>query len=123
MSLDLKSGYWQVRMKEECKTYMAFTVDLLEFYECKLMPFGLNNILATFHCLMDTCLGDFQLNWCIIYLDDIIKFAVIPKEHLRRLKAVQIKLWEAGLKFQLSKYKFFKVEFVYLGHIVSKDRV
>ena len=40
MSLDQKLGYWQVRMKEECKAYTAFTVRPLRFYECKHMPFG-----------------------------------------------------------------------------------
>ena len=64
-----------------------------------------------------------QLNWCIICLDDIIIFAAIPKEHLKRLQAVLTKLWEAGLKLKPSKCEFLKVKFVYLSHVVSKDGV
>ena len=45
-SLDLKSGYWQGRIKEECKAYTAFTLELLRFYECKSMPFRLTNAPA-----------------------------------------------------------------------------
>ena len=40
-SLDLKSGYWQVKMNEGSKPLTAFTVGLLGFYECKRMPFSL----------------------------------------------------------------------------------
>ena len=92
MSLDLKLSYWQVRMKEECKAYMAFIMGPLGFFECKCMPCGLTNMLTTFQHLMETCFGDLELNWCIIYLDDIIIFATIPKEHLKRLQAVFTKL-------------------------------
>ena len=73
-SLDLKSGYWQVKMDEESKPLTTFTVVLLGFYKCDQMPFGLTNALVTFKQLMDTCLGDLNLNWCIIYLDDIVIF-------------------------------------------------
>ena len=69
---------------------------------------------------MEACSGDLQLNWCIIYLDDIISFATIQKEHLKRWWAVLTKLWEAGLKLKPEKYEFFEVEIVYLSHVVSE---
>ena len=87
-SLDLKSGYWQVKMDKENKPLMAFTVGPLGFYECERMPFGLTNAPATFKRLMETCLGDLSLHWCIIYLDDIVIFSKDPASHLKRLKAV-----------------------------------
>ena len=70
---DLKLGYWQVQMDKACKPLMSFTVGLLGLYECDYMPFGLVNAPATFQRLTETCLGDLQLNWCLIYLDDIQK--------------------------------------------------
>ena len=82
-SLDLKSGYWQVELDEESIPLMAFTVGPLGFYECVRMPFGLTNTPATFQHLMETCLGELHLNWCIIYLDDIIIFSKTPQEHLK----------------------------------------
>ena len=36
-TLDLKAGYWQVEMAEECKAYTAFTCGPLGFYECDTM--------------------------------------------------------------------------------------
>ena len=69
-SLDLQSRYWQVEMTEASKPLTAFTVGPLGFYECVQMPFGLTNSPATFQHLMETCLGEMHLKWCIIYLDD-----------------------------------------------------
>ena len=119
-SIDLKSGYWQVELTEESKAMTAFTVGPLGFYECVRMPFGLTNGPATFQQLMESCLGKMHLNWCIIYLDDIIVFSKTPKEHLRRLCGVFRKLREAGLKLKPSKCEFFKDRIAYLGHVVSK---
>ena len=55
----------------------------------------------------------------IIYLDDIIVFCKTPEEHLARLLAIYEKLMKAELKLKPSKYKFFKQELTYLGHVVS----
>ena len=84
-SLDLKSGYWQVEMEEESKPLIAFMVGPLGFFECERMQFGLTNAPATFQRLMESCLGDLHLNWCVIYLDDIIVFSETPGEHVKRL--------------------------------------
>ena len=74
-TLDLKSGYCQVEVEEEAKPLTAFTMGPLGFWECKCMPFGLTNAPATFQRLMESCLGELHLNWCIICLDDIIVFS------------------------------------------------
>ena len=87
------------------------------------MPFGLTNTPATFQCLMENCLGDFHLNWCIIYLNDIIMYSKTPEEHLERLEAVFQKIGKAGLKLKPSKCEFFKSRITYLGHIVLKEGI
>ena len=117
-SLDLKSGYWQVEMDEMSKQLTAFTVGPLGFYECERMPFGLTNAPATFQRLMESCLEDLHLNWCIIYLDDIIVFSKTPKEHIESIRGVFTKLVAAGLKLKPKKCEFFKSKIAYLGHIV-----
>ena len=96
-SLDLQSGYWQVELTEASRPLTAFTVGPLGFYECVQMPFGLTNALATFQCLMESCLGDLHIKWCIIYLDDIIVFSKTAEEHIQRLRGVFEKLSAAGL--------------------------
>ena len=87
------------------------------------MPFGLMNAPATFQRLMESCLGDLHLNWCIIYLDDIIVFSETPQEHIKRLHGVFQKLASAGLKLKPSKCEFFKKKITYLGHVVSEKGI
>ena len=52
------------------------------------MPFGLCNAPATFHRLMERCMGDLNLRDCLIYLADIIIFSSTFEEHLERLNAM-----------------------------------
>ena len=122
-SLDLKSGYWQVEPEEDSIPYTAFTIGPLGFYKCLWMPFGLTNAPATFQHLMENCLGDLHLNWCNIYLDDIIIYSKTSEEHVKRLEAVFRKLSKADLKLKQSKCEFFKSEITYLGHIVSNEGI
>ena len=88
-TLYLKTGYWQVEMVKECKTCTAFTCG---FYECETMPFGATNVPAAFHTLMDNCLGNLNMSWCIVYLDGIIVFSQDASSHVKRLEAVFQKL-------------------------------
>ena len=106
-------------MAEESKAFTAFTCGPLGFYECETMPFGATNAPATFQRLMHNCLGDLNMTWCVVYLDDIIVFSDNPKDHIVGLEAVFQKLASAGLKLKPSKCFFFKEEIDYLGHLVS----
>ena len=73
--LDLKSGFWQIKMDKSSKKYTAFTIGNLGFFECDCMHFGLCNTPATFQQLMQNCLGELNLKYCLIYLDDIVVFS------------------------------------------------
>ena len=121
--LDLRSGYWQVEMKEEDKHKTAFSVGSLGFFECNRMAFGLTNAPATFQRLMERCMGELNLRECLIFLDDILIFSVTFEEHIRRLEAVFSRLHEHGLKLKPSKCEFFKSSVKYLGHVVSEHGV
>ena len=122
-SLDLKSGYWQVKMDEKSIPYMAFMVGPLGFYECICMPFRLTNAPTTFQRLMELCLEELHLQYGIIYLDDIIIFLKTPEEHLHQLRLVFQKISEVGLNLKPSKCEFFKTRLEYLGHIMSEKGI
>ena len=83
------------------------------------MPFGATNAHGTFQRLMETCLGDLNLTWCIIYLDDVVVHAPTVVEHLIRLEAVLLKLKEAGLKLKPRKSE----SIAYLRYIFSDNGV
>ena len=80
--LDLKSSFWQIKMDKASKQYTTFTVGNLGFFECNRMPFGLCNAPATFQQLMQNCMGELNLVYCLIYLDDLIVFLQMEEEDL-----------------------------------------
>ena len=120
---DMNSGFWQVPMDEESKQYTAFTLGSMGLYECESMPFGLCNAPPTFQRLMLNCLGELNLTYCLIYLDDVIIFSWTEEEHLERMRVVFDRLREHGLKLKPSKCDVFKTEINYLAHHVSKKGV
>ena len=99
---------------------MAFTVGNLGFYKFTRMPFRLCNAPMTFQCLMQNTLGELNLMYCVIYLDDVIVFGHTEKEHLECLRIVFERFWEFNLKLKPSKCSFFQSEIVYLAHHVSQ---
>ena len=84
------------------------------------MPLGLTNAPATSQLLMQSCLGNLHLHYCIIYLDDVIVFSKTLEEQEFRLRDVFEKVIQVRLKLKPSKCEFFRKELTYLGHVVSK---
>ena len=72
-----------MELTEEAKAYTAFMCGPLGFYKCNTMPFGASNAPSTFERLVDNCLGELNLSWCVVYLDDINIFGKSPEEHLK----------------------------------------
>ena len=121
-TFNMNSGFWQVPMDEESKQYTAFTLGSMGLYECESMPFGLCNAPPTFQRLMQNCLGELNLTYCLIYLDDVI-ISQTEEEHLERMRVVFDCLREHSLKLKPSKCDVFKTELNYLAHHVSKKGV
>ena len=72
---------------------------------------------------MQNCLGELNLMYCLIYLDDMIVFSKTKEEHLQVLHVVLECFQEHNLRFKLSKCEFFHNEINYLDHHVSKEGV
>ena len=120
-SMDLKSGFWQVRMSEKSWQYTAFTVGSLGMYEFLRMPYGLCNAPTTFQRLMQNCLGELNLTYALVYLDDVIVYSKTEEDHLQRLQAVFERFHEHRLKLKSSKCRFLHKQITFLGHEVSAD--
>ena len=121
-TLDLISGYWQVKVHPEDREKTAFcTAEGL--FEFKVMPFGLCNAPATFQRLMNSVLAGLPWNSCLVYLDDIIVTGRTFPNHLDNLSQVFQRIREAGLKLQPSKCALCKSEVSFLGHVVSPNGI
>ena len=123
LSMDFKSGFWQIKMASMSQQHTAFMVGNLRFYKFTCMPFGLCNALATFQHLMQNTLGELNLMYCVIYLDDVIIFDHTEEEHLEHLHMVFKRFWKFNLKLKPSKCSFFQSEIVYLAHHILQQGI
>ena len=100
-TLDLKSGYWQVKVDSSSREKTAFTTSE-GLYEFKVMPFGLCNAPATFQRLMNRVLCD--VNWveCLVYIDDTVVIGRTFEQHPSNLGTVLSRLRQAGLNHRLT---------------------
>ena len=87
------------------------------------MPFGLCNALVTFQWLMQNCLGELNLIYCLVYLDDLIVFSQTVEEHTHQLHVVFDQLRGYNLKLKPLKCSLFKEEINYLAHPILKQGV
>ena len=100
--------------------YTAFMVGNLGFYKFTCMLFGLCNAPTMFQRLMQNTLGELNLTYCVIYLDDVIVFGCTEEEHLEHLRVVFERFWKFNLKLKPLKCSFFQSEIVYLAHHISQ---
>ena len=110
-------------MDDDSKQYTAFTLGNLGFFKCERMPFGLCNAPATFQRLMQSCLGELNLTYCLIYLDNVIIYAKNEEEHLNRLRTVFERFRRDNLKLKPSKCNLFQKKIMYLAHHVSTEGI
>ena len=120
-TMDLKSGFWQVKMAKDSQQYTAFTVGSMGVYEFLRMLYGLCNASATFQRLMQNRLGKLNLTYALIYLDNVIVFSRTEEEHLHRLQVVFAHFLEHGLKLKPCKCHFLQDEITFLGHKISAN--
>ena len=84
-TLDLWSGYWQIRMAEDAIEKTAFTTRY-GWYEWLVMTFGMTNTPATFQRTMNNLFNHhLDLN-VVVYMDDVLIFSKTEAEHKLHLQ-------------------------------------
>ena len=121
-TLDLASGYWQVKMAARDREKTAFASHC-GLYQFRVMPFGLTNAPATFQRMMDDILSDVRFKTCIVYIDDIIVYGDSYESCLANLDDVLNRLRNHGLRLKPKKCDLFKDSVTFLGHVVSRRGV
>ena len=72
---------------------------------------------------MQNSMGELNLVYCLIYLDNLVMFSQMAEEHLHKLCVIFDWLREYNLKLKPSKCNLFKEKINYLAHEVSKQGV
>ena len=123
-TLDLASGYWQIRVHPDSREKTAF-ITPQGLFEFRVMPFGLTNAPAIFQRLMQQVLTNLNPaagpNWVVVYIDDVLVFSRTLEEHLDHLQRVIIRLQEVGLKLKPAKCHFAREQVEYLGHLITRS--
>lgn len=115
-SLDLLSGYYQLRLHPDDVPKTAFRTPT-GLYQYRVLPMGLTNAPSVFMAAMNRVLHG--LPFAVVYLDDILIFSKSPEEHVRHVEEVLRRLDRDKFFAKLSKCDFFQTSIKFLGHIVS----
>ena len=116
--IDLKSGYYQLKISEPDVLKTAFRTRY-GHYEFLVMPFGLTNAPAAFMALMNKVFQPCLDKFVIVFIDDILVYSRNKEEHEQHLRTVLQTLREKQLYAKFSKCEFWIDEVVFLGHVVS----
>lgn len=121
-SIDLKAGYWQVRVKDSDRDMTAF-ITPFGLFRFKRMPFGLKNAPATFQRLIDRFRTGLPNITILAYLDDIIVISNGFDRHLDDLELVFQRLRQFKLVANREKCQFLRQNIKFLGHLITSDGI
>jgi len=121
-SLDLQSGYHQIRIPIGDISKTAFRTPF-GHYQFKVLSFGLTNAPATFQAAMNDIFRPLLGKCVVVYIDDILVFSKTHEEHAKHLCQVMQILQNQDFRVKLSKCEFAKSEVKFLGHVVGADGI
>ncbi|GJV73872.1 putative reverse transcriptase domain-containing protein [Tanacetum coccineum] len=120
--IDLRSGYHQLRVREQDIPKTAFRTRY-GHYEFQVMPFGLTNAPAVFMDLMNRVCKPYLDKFVIVFIDDILIYSKDKKEHEEHLKAILELLKKEKLYAKFSKCEFWIPKVQFLRHVIDSKRI
>nr|GEW77633.1 putative reverse transcriptase domain-containing protein [Tanacetum cinerariifolium] len=118
--IDLRSGYHQLRVRDEDIPKTTFRTRY-GHYEFQVMPFGLTNAPAVFIDLMNRVCKPYLDKSVIVYINDIIIYSRNKEEHANHLRIILELLRKEKLYAKFSKCDFWISVVQFLGHILHVD--
>ena len=116
--IDLRSGYHQIRVKEDDIQKTAFRTRY-GHYEYSMMPFGVTNAPGVFMEYMNHIFHTYLDRFVVVFIDDILIYSENDEDHAEHLRIVLELLKEKKLYAKLSKCEFWLHEVSFLGHVIS----
>ncbi|GJV76534.1 hypothetical protein Tco_1508118 [Tanacetum coccineum] len=120
--IDLRSGYHQLRVREEDIPKTAFRT-LYRHYEFQVMPLGLTNAPAVFMDLMNRVCKPYLDKFVIVFIDDILIYSKKKEEHEEHLKLILELLKKEELYAKFSKCEFFIPKVQFLEHVIDSKGI
>ncbi|GJY67241.1 putative reverse transcriptase domain-containing protein [Tanacetum coccineum] len=120
--IDLRSGYHQLRVREEDIPKTAFWTRY-GHYEFQVMPFGLTNAPAVFMDLVNRVCKPYLDKFVIVFIDDILIYLKNKEEHEGHLKLILELLKKEELYVKFSKCKFWIPKVQFLGHVIERKGI
>ncbi|GJZ77195.1 putative reverse transcriptase domain-containing protein [Tanacetum coccineum] len=122
LTIDLRSGYHQLRVHEDDIPKTAFRTRYGHF-EFTVMPFGLTNAPAVFMDLMNRVCRPYLDKFVIVFIDDILIYSKTQEEHVEHLRLVLGLLKKEKLYAKFSKCEFWLREVQFLGHVINGNGI
>ncbi|GJQ98521.1 putative reverse transcriptase domain-containing protein [Tanacetum coccineum] len=122
LTIDLRSGYHQLRVREEDIPKTAFRTRY-GHYEFQVMPFGLTNAPAVFMDFMNRVCKPFLDKFVIFFIEDILIYYKNKKEHEKHLKAILELLKKDELYAKFSKCEFWLPNVQFLSHVIDNQGI
>ncbi|GJZ33791.1 putative reverse transcriptase domain-containing protein [Tanacetum coccineum] len=120
--IDLRSGYHQLRVREDDIPKTTFRTRY-GHYEFQVMPFGLTNVPAIFMDLMRRVCKPHLDKFVIVFIDDILIYSKSEEEHAEHLKLILELLKKEELYAKFSKCEFWLSNVQFLGHVIYSEGI
>nr|GEV96623.1 putative reverse transcriptase domain-containing protein [Tanacetum cinerariifolium] len=120
--IDLRTGYHQLRIREEDISITAFRTRY-GHYKFQVMPFGLTNTSAVFMDLMNRVCKPYLDKFVIVFIDDILIYYKNKEEHGEHMKTILELLKREQLYAKFSKCDFWPESVQFIRHVIDSEGV